>query len=161
MKATPFHVCIPMVFCKPTMKFSYTFVFIGRLSKLKNRYVLETDVFFISNGRNTEKILNKTANGVCIYHFNIGKDYLNFITTGILPTKKHFLKKPTQMHKNLYPERFFVYHMFSKDWFHKNTGNKNPIAVDEDPSFNQSSISSPPAFDFSKKIMFSSTEGSK
>ena len=60
-----------------------------------------------------------------------------------LPQKNTFRKKPTQRHKNQYLKMFGTY----REGLNINTGNKNPIVVDENSLFSQHSMSSPSAFD--------------
>ena len=102
------------------------------MSKLNNRYWLETDDFFDSTGKNTEKI----KKGILPTAFSHSKSSLG-TNTPILwkpenfPKKITCCKKPTQMHTTQYPDLFVTY----REGFNMNNGFKNPIVVDEDPSF--------------------------
>ena len=126
--------------------------FLGRPSKLINRYWSETNKFFKNTGKSTERISKSRLPNVCLY--------TNSPLTAITPTlsqselfqrKNIFCSKPIQMQKTDNPDLLFTHRRSSL----MNTWNKFPIAGDEGPSFSQSSLSSPLIFDSLKNKPFS------
>ena len=113
-------------FCQPTILTPYTIVwfpqefclifsihnFIGRMSKINNRYWLETEHFF------NESYLPHTPPT----NYSDSQDKSRFSRFEIYPNTNTFCNKPTPLHSTQYPDLFVTY----KEGFNMNTGKRNP-----------------------------------
>ena len=116
----------------------------GRMSKLKKRYWLETDDSFITTGKNTEQFIRGILPTVFLYtNSTIGSTTPISSILEIFTLKNTFCGIPTHMHATQYIAFFITYH----EGLNLNTGNKNTIVVDEDSFFSQQQTSSPLVFD--------------
>ena len=122
-------------------------IFFGRLSKLNNRFWLETDDF---TGKNTEKISKSILPTVVPFaNSPLGTTTPFYSRLEFFPQKNTFCKKPTKDHTTQqYPDLLVTF----REGFNMNTGNKNPVVFDEKPSFSQTSMSSPLVFVCVKNI---------
>ena len=124
-------------FCKPTILTPFTIVwfpeelcltfsitsFIGRLSKLNNRYWLETEHFFNNHSSTipTDTLYHDTKSQTRLSRFE------NF------PENKMFCNKPTPLHLTQYPDLFITY----KEVFNMHTGKPNPLQLPQNEQYNQ------------------------
>ena len=114
------------------------------MSKLSNRYWLETDDFLNSSEKNTGKIDKSILPIVFLYaNSPLGTNNPTLSRMEIFQQKITFCKKPTQIHKTLYRDSFVTY----REGFKMKIRIKNSIVVDPEPSFTQTSRSSPIVFD--------------
>ena len=124
-------------FCKPTILTPFTIVwfpedlclifsihsFIGRMSKLNNRYWLETEHFFNNH--------SSTTSTDTPYHDTKSQTRLSRFE--IFPEKKMFCNKPTPLHLTQYPDLFITY----KEGFNMQTGKPNPLQLPQNEQYNQ------------------------
>ena len=122
--------------CKPTILTPFTIVwfpeelclifsihsFVGRLSKLNNRYWLETEHFFNNHyfTTSTDTPYHDTKSQTRLSRFEI------------FPEKKCFLKNPL-LYTTQYPDLFVTY----KEGFNMHTGNPNPLQLPQNEQYNQ------------------------
>ena len=124
-------------FCKPTILTPFTIVwfpedlclifsihsFIGRMSKLNNRYWLETEHFFNNH--------SSTTSTDTPYHDTKSQTRLSRFE--IFPENKMFCNKPTPLHLTQYPDLFITY----KEGFNMQTGKPNPLQLPQNEQYNQ------------------------
>ena len=124
-------------FCKPTILTPFTIVwfpedlclifsihsFIGRMSKLNNRYWLETEHFFNNH--------SSTTSTDTPYHDTKSQTRLSRFE--IFPENKMFCNKPTPLHLTQYPDLFITY----KEGFNMQTGKHNPLQLPQNEQYNQ------------------------
>ena len=133
-------------FCKPTILTPYTIVwfpedlcliftinsFIGKMSKIHNRYWLETEHFFnITYNKNAPPTYSSLPND------NSNSDQTRLSRFEIFPNTNFFCNKPTPLHKTQYPDLFVTY----KEGFNMNTGKRNPLKLPQDEQFDKLSSS--------------------
>ena len=121
-------------FCKSTLKHSYTVArfleekslifhfpaFIGRMSKLNNRYWFETNEFLNTTGKITEKIFRGMSPTVIPYiNLPLRTTAPNLSRLKVFPRKDIFCTKPTQMYTTQYLDNIVVH----RESFETNTGN--------------------------------------
>ena len=124
-------------FCKPTILTPFTIVwfpedlclifsihsFFGRMSKLNNRYWLETEHFFNNH--------SSTISTDTPYHDT--KSQTRLPRSGIFPENKMLCNKPTPLHLTQYHGLFITY----KEGFNKHTGKPNPLQLPQNEQYNQ------------------------
>ena len=141
-------------FCKPTVKHPYTIVwfpeeiclvfhvsnFIGRMSKINDRYYIETDDFFNTIGLNTEKT-NQRIKPTPSPHFKstLSAEKLSLSIVEIFQNRQTFCKTPTPMFTTHYPDLYNIY----QKRFNMQTRNRNLIIIPEqDEQISQESMTS-------------------
>ena len=125
------------VFCKPTILTPFTIVwfpedfclifsihsFIGRMSKLNNRYWLETEHFF--NNRSST-----TLSDISYYDT---KSQTRLSRFEIFPEKKYFVTNPLLYNITQNPDLFITY----KEGFNMHAGKPNPLRLPQNEQYNQ------------------------
>ena len=97
--------------------------FIGRISKLNNRYWLEIEHFFSNH--------TSTTSSDTPYHDTKSQTRLSCFE--IFPENKMFCNKPTPLYINQYLDLFITY----KEGFNMHTGNQNPLQLHQNEQYNQ------------------------
>ena len=93
------------------------------MSKLNNRYWLETEHFFNNH--------SSTVSPNTPYHDTKSQTRLSRFET--FPENKMFCNKPTPLHLTQYPDLFITY----TEGFNMQTGKPNPLQLPQDEQYNQ------------------------
>ena len=119
------------------MKHPHTFVwfperirliipFVGQMFTLNNRNWLETDDFFITTAKNTEKMNRGILSTVFLYANSLlGTTPPILSRLEIFSAKNTFAKKPTQTNTTQYPDLFVTY----IEGFSMNNGTKTLLLL--------------------------------
>ena len=91
------------------------------MSKLNNRFWLETEHFF---NNNKSLFISET-------HYHDSKPQTRLSRFEIFPESEMFRNKPTPLYTTQYPDLFITY----KEGFNKHTGKSNPLRLLEDEQY--------------------------
>ena len=116
---------------------------IGRMPKLINRYLLETDDFSNNTRKNPENNCKGILPTVFLYTISPLGTTSPISSRLEIFSKITFCEKPTQMHTTQYLDLF----VNDCGGFNMNTGKKNPIVVHEILSFSEQPSPSPLVLD--------------